>query len=125
MAKHGKSTKTNYSRAAALVGGAAVISAALSIGSVGAAATASAKPSTNPVSHLGHVVFHAEKRLGRVGNHVEKQVGRAGTNAITQTGTAGTNAITQTGTAGSNAETQLGTAGYGLLNGVGTLLGGL
>jgi hypothetical protein len=114
MARHCKATKTNYSRAAALVGGAAVISAALSIGSLGAAATASAKPSTNPVSHLGHVLFHAEKRLGRVGNHVLKQ-----------TGTAGTNAITQVGTAGSNAQTQLGTAGFGLLNGVGTLLGGL
>jgi hypothetical protein len=112
MSKHRRAATHTFTRTAALAGGAAVVATALSIGSLGAAATASAKG--NPISHLGHVLSHAEKQLGK-----------AGTNALKQTGKAGTNALKQTGTAGNNAETQLGDAGFGLLNGIGGLLGNL
>jgi hypothetical protein len=112
MAKHRKVTTSTYARTAALAGGAAVIATALSIGSLGAAATASAKG--NPISHLGHVLSHAEKQLGK-----------AGTNALKQTGTALSNGQIQTGTALSNGEIQVGEAGNGLLAGIGGLLGNL
>jgi hypothetical protein len=114
MSKHRRAATNTFTRTAALAGGAAVIATALSIGSLGAAATASAKGKGNPVSHLGHVLSHAEKQLGK-----------AGTNALKQTGTALSNGQIQTGTALSNGEIQVGEAGNGLLAGIGGLLGNL